>query len=288
MSAENKRKFTIDQLYERLEVVAAHAAEHPVVFPHHRHLSAPKGRTFIAGDIHGHPNTLLSVLSERGFNPEHDICVLVGDLVDRGRGCLEALSLLNNDHFYSVAGNHEIMWARALVGNEACFRAILDTEWKYLDLIHESPASEMIMESSFVKAIMRDDWRDIYKQIAESFGKMPYQITLETRHGLYGVTHAESPPLWDAGRYMSDTAWQADLVWERRRFAPRPSEDPIRYSVAGVDGVITGHTIIQNAGRVGNVICIDTGAFIPKEGKLTVIEAAELPDLLQQPPLTIR
>ncbi len=67
-----------------------------------------KGRDIVVGDIHGMYNHLQQALKLLGFDPEQgDRLISVGDLIDRGNKNLECLSLLDEEWFHMVIGNHE-------------------------------------------------------------------------------------------------------------------------------------------------------------------------------------
>ena len=66
-----------------------------------------KGFDYVIGDLHGMYNLLFDALENVHFNPEHDRCFSVGDLIDRGPDSEKCLSLINEEWFYPVRGNHE-------------------------------------------------------------------------------------------------------------------------------------------------------------------------------------
>lgn len=65
------------------------------------------GRDFAVGDIHGHFTLLQEALAAIGFDPTRDRLFAVGDLVDRGPECEQALAWLGMPWFASVRGNHD-------------------------------------------------------------------------------------------------------------------------------------------------------------------------------------
>ena len=69
-----------------------------------------KGRDFIIGDLHGHYSLLMQGLKEVNFDKSKDRVFCVGDLVDRGGETDLCLSLLKEDWFFAVIGNHEYMF----------------------------------------------------------------------------------------------------------------------------------------------------------------------------------
>ena len=71
------------------------------------HASNRDGRDFVIGDLHGCVDALRYLLREAGFDASRDRLFSVGDLVDRGDQCEEALTLIDKPWFYPVLGNHE-------------------------------------------------------------------------------------------------------------------------------------------------------------------------------------
>ncbi len=76
-------------------------------------------RYLVVGDIHGCFDELKEGLEERNFNPDEDVLVSVGDLVDRGPKVRETLEyLMSLPRFYSVCGNHDDKLIRHLEGKQ--------------------------------------------------------------------------------------------------------------------------------------------------------------------------
>lgn len=68
------------------------------------------GRDFVCGDIHGNLDSLNTAFKKVSFNKKRDRLFCCGDLVDRGSQNLEILDLLKENYFYSILGNHEVMF----------------------------------------------------------------------------------------------------------------------------------------------------------------------------------
>ena len=62
------------------------------------------GRVFIIGDLHGCYDDFLAKLEEVGFNFDEDLCLSVGDLVDRGKQSLDCFNLIYKSWFKAVRG----------------------------------------------------------------------------------------------------------------------------------------------------------------------------------------
>ncbi len=62
---------------------------------------------WVVGDIHGCFSMLMKRLRECQFDPQQDLLVSVGDLIDRGPDSLGCLALLRESWMTAVRGNHE-------------------------------------------------------------------------------------------------------------------------------------------------------------------------------------
>ena len=89
----------------------------PSLSPHpafERHAANAHGRTFVAGDIHGQYDALMTALDRVGFDRDSDILYQTGDLIDRGQDSFKCLSLAFEPWFRGVLGNHEMLAINAL------------------------------------------------------------------------------------------------------------------------------------------------------------------------------
>lgn len=206
----------------------------------HKYTKNTKGIDYIVGDIHGCYSLLMGKLKEIGFNKEVDRLFSVGDLVDRGPDSLKCLSLVYEDWFYPVMGNHEILMHNAVNGQEESLWFMNGGTW-YLS------------EGA-------DDMRILVNDVME---KLPLAIELETETGTVGIIHA------DVGSNVWGDFDEAEDVWSRTRIARRFDMGPVE----GIDIVVVGHTPLKRVARVDNVVYIDTGAFATSN--LTIIRADE-------------
>ena len=84
-----------------------------------------KNNIWVVGDIHGHFNQwmrLLSKMIQNGYNPEEDILIWLGDMVDGGEDTKSVISWAIQDkekhpHHQFLLGNHEHLLLDALVYN---------------------------------------------------------------------------------------------------------------------------------------------------------------------------
>lgn len=202
-----------------------------------------KGRAFIAGDIHGQYDTLMDALKEVGFDRQRDVLYQVGDLIDRGADSYRCLSLAFEPWFRGVWGNHEQLAWDALTHGGNAWETWLDNggSWIYLE------------DAGEIKAVLGES--RIHLPLAR-------EITIDG-HRL-GLVHAEPPWDWQQVDGFAKSH-REHLIWSRKRFT---QED--HSWVEGIDGVIVGHTIVDQPTWRGNVLHIDTGAFT-RDGSLTLL-----------------
>lgn len=224
----------------------------------------PAGRDLIVGDVHGCFAKLRAALDAVGFDPDAgDRLFSVGDLVDRGPESADALWWLGQPWFAAVQGNHEDMavrWGRPGCAMDAELYAMNGGSW---NIAHTPP--ERLAFSDALSAL-------------------PVAIELKTAAGLVGIVHADCP----GDSWASFTAALEDPALTRaQRKAVREvalwSRDRVSVGdVSGVQGVVAvvvGHTPVERPVALGNVLHIDTGAWL--QGGLsprafTILDAATL------------
>lgn len=222
------------------------------------------GRDLLVGDIHGHFGKLRAALDAAGFDPERDRLFAVGDLVDRGPESGEALRWLDEPWFFALRGNHEEM----LIG----YHAQQYDPWMYGIngggwAIAMTPAERL--------------------PYADAFAELPLAIELETEAGLLAMVHANvGCQRWDdLATVLRDpskvgsvemSCVQAALLWDRSR-VDRGDCTPVE----GVRAVVVGHTPVEAPDWLGNVLHIDTGAWLPERHAqpFALIDAATLKPL---------
>jgi serine/threonine protein phosphatase 1 len=195
------------------------------------------GSDFAVGDIHGHFSRLRQALDNINFDPKVDRLFSVGDLVDRGPECTEALAFLDQPWFHAVCGNHE---------DYACrYETVDEITWLrnggawFMDL----PATQQAEISAKLQAL-------------------PICIEVEAQPGNIGIIHADvafndwNKTLMNLGSHRV----RDFCLWSRRRV--QSGDDT---PVAGVRAVVVGHTALKTALVLGNVYHIDTGGWRPDE-----------------------
>ena len=220
------------------------------------------GRDLLVGDIHGHFTKLQAALDAVGFAPgDGDRLFSVGDLVDRGPESHLALSWLDQPWFFAVAGNHEdfaIRWPNGHM--DAAHYCQNGGAWNVANLPQEQAL------------------------FAEAFRALPIAVELETAGGLVGIVHAGCPrPSWPdfvaalespCTRKMERDHLVSMAQWSRHRIEHR--DDCL---VSGVRAVVVGHTPVDRVTCFGNVLFIDTGAWLPPERgsrPFAILDAATL------------
>jgi len=206
------------------------------------------GRDIIIGDLHGMVPVLRTLLAEIGFDDTVDRLISVGDLIDRGAFNEEAIALLDEDWFYAVRGNHE----------QFLIDSMTDKGTQQLWFRNGGHWAETVAQEQL-------------QAYADKLDKLPYLIELRSAERLIGVTHADPPPNWSWLQLKSalsnndPTEQEAkeidyikeNLLWSRLRINNK-IDDP----VIGVSRVFIGHTIVSEYSALGNVVYLDTGAFI--------------------------
>lgn len=217
------------------------------------------GRDLVVGDVHGCFSKLRAALADVGFDPSAgDRLFSVGDLVDRGPESDGVLWWLDQPWFAAVGGNHEdLAVGFALAVEPRDLYAANGGAW----LIAMTPPERL----PFVDAL----------------AALPLAIELETAAGLVCLVHADCPrPTWAEFRASLEAGGlEAEHVavlarWSRERISVGD-----RIGVPDVRAVVVGHTPVERPLALGNVLHIDTGAWLqgglsPRE--FAVLDAATL------------
>lgn len=213
-----------------------------------------KGRDLAIGDIHGHFDKAMAALLAVGFDPACDRVFSVGDMIDRGPQSHLVLDWLQQPWFHAVRGNHEQM--------------CVDRIETYLHMVNGG--------SWFVGMTL-----DEQRPYVDAMAQLPVAIEVETESGLVGIVHADPvAPDWGRLRRLlaqphgHDGFVQA-CMWSRDRVNSAFDAD-----VSGIRAVVVGHTPMERMKTLGNVVYIDTGAWLPEDrfpGKqFTVLDLATL------------
>jgi serine/threonine protein phosphatase 1 len=204
------------------------------------------GRDFVCGDIHGCFSDLEEELEIIGFDKTADRLFCVGDLIDRGPNPELAEFYIRQNWFFTVLGNHEHMFFMANVENPGQDGYRHDHIrnggiWAYKNLSDEK-------RFALMKAV---DGLPLIIQIEDVI------IAHAALPAVRRLSYIEKNPF----EYIEMILWHRD-------------EYPALLS-PGVSRVYVGHSIVKEPSRRGQVINIDTGAFLKYrklKGKLTVLE----------------
>ncbi len=235
-------------------------------------LKLQSDNVYFVGDLHGQYQLLLQAMQHAGFDPSNgDVLVSTGDLVDRGPQSMECLSLLDQDWFYTVKGNHEQMLLDGL--------AALAGNGKSLDLINwrDFNGGDWYQEDSPVAQEV--------ERLLPTLTELPLAIEIETELGRVGVIHAAVPNNeWLDIDLLQLKASQKFAMWSRSNgLAARRKLDSVAngqsslssnmHQVQGIDAVVVGHTIMPQGAPalLGNTLYLDVGCA---KGKTPVLYKA--------------
>jgi len=227
----------------------------------------PEGRDFVVSDLHGCYEDFKNLLYDNRFDPNVDRVFSVGDLVDRGPDSLSCLKLMEEEWFFPVLGNHEIMWLAA---------------HKYWMEDYDPATDDVVQLKTYFHIFMQNggsiiDNGGAYLRFKKIIEKLPSIIEVNHKNGKkFGVLHAELPIKftdWSLLYKMTEDQMSKDLAdnlyWGRSRFTSRSYLQADLKKILNVDRIYVGHTIVEKVTNIGNVRYIDTGSFL-STGKITV------------------
>lgn len=219
-----------------------------------------QGRDFVVGDIHGHFELVEQLLKAIDFDEAVDRLISVGDGIDRGPESPRHLSFLEQPWFYSIRGNHEAMLIASQAREYGVYELWMKNGGEWADLVTE----------------------EFLNKLAEKYRTLPYAIEIETKQGIVGVLHADIPPNISWPKLMASLArsrlkkkeLQA-LIWSRETYrafrkareTPNVIKEP---NIEGIYRLYVGHSIVNTPCLFGNIMFIDTGAYVT--GKLTAVD----------------
>lgn len=203
-----------------------------------------KGNDYVVGDIHGCFSLLSEALDKLGFDYATDRLFSVGDLVDRGPENERVLEFLKYPWFYAVRGNHDqFIAAEDEIGDMRGVHLMNGGAW-YLGM----PEAEQ-------------------REYIDALQYLPIAMEVETDTGMVGIVHAEVPN--DDWQWFKKCLTATDVnlehiehvcLWGRQRVQLAQHFGKPVPDIGGIDTVCVGHTVVKEAGAVGNVLYLDTGA----------------------------
>lgn len=206
------------------------------------------GRDFVVGDIHGCFDQLCERMTEVAFDPARDRIFALGDLSDRGPQSRDALSWLEQPWFKAIRGNHEQMQIDYFEGRvEADLCEVNGGAW-FVALSREKQARHVA-----------------------AYRGLPILAEVDCGRRRVGLVHADPVTAdWRATKDLvvaggEDGHHAAMALWSRRTIGNQTA-----MTVAGIDEIYCGHSVVRDPVSLGNVHFIDTGAVFG--GRLTMVQ----------------
>ena len=162
-----------------------------MVWPDESLISHPAnetGRDFVAGDIHGHFDTLEHALAKLEFDPGRDRLFSAGDLIDHGPRSADALEWLGSGRILAVRGNHEQMLVECLIFENGHLRKSgvgatwLDCGGDWWWGLNDTDEDGAPPRREVDHDRRRDDWLGAMRQV-------PYLRRIDTAAGPVGIAH---------------------------------------------------------------------------------------------------
>lgn len=205
---------------------------------------------FVVGDIHGEFTQLHTKLKEIGFNFQQDLLIAVGDLVDRGQENEKCIGLLNESWFTSIKGNHE----------DFCYKGMMDDHIKFYHRMTNNGGEW------FYKLP-----EDIMEYIGRRVNQLPILLEVKYRGKKFGFVHADLPvedwellkEMLEQGDSIGDRTIEDYCLWSRG-IIDKYLNYGYEPTIAQVDNVFLGHTVLPKVTQVGNCTFLDTGGVFKK------------------------
>ena len=204
----------------------------------------PYQRIFAIGDIHGCFDKLTVLLKKLNVT-DKDLCIFLGDYIDRGNNVAKTLEWLmeqsTNENFIFLAGNHELMLIDSFKHNYALLDKIFKGEKNQLtnrDVEEHETASLWILNggdktiNALIKLQKKNEF--IVDEVLNFVKNLDLSCTIEICGRTYFFCHAGVRP----GILLEDQS-ALDLLWICKEFFHR------RRGYNGKDVIIVGHTPTQ-------------------------------------------
>ncbi|KYM72523.1 metallophosphoesterase [Pantoea agglomerans] len=191
-------------------------------------------RIWVVGDLHGCRRELDALLQQHQFDPQQDLLISVGDIIDRGPDSLGCLALLEEPWFRCVRGNHEEMALSALQGQEMALWQMNGGDWFFR------------LRGAALIAV---------RHALQRCRELPLILHLQLDERIIVIAHADYPAREYALNKPLD--WQ-QVVWSRQRLEAMESGE--RAGIRGADAFYFGHTPLKRSLTIANLHYIDTGA----------------------------
>lgn len=197
----------------------------------------------VAGDIHGCYQLLHQQLQAYQFDPEQDLLLSVGDIIDRGPQSLSCLVLLEAPWFRMALGNHEQMAFTALLSG-------MEQHWQ--------------RNGGDWFSRLRGEARLRAERLLRRCEQLPLVMEVTHLPQRVVIAHADYP----AAHYRYEQPVDAEaLVWSRDRVSRALEGEGER--IGGADLFLFGHTPLKRPLKFLNQLYLDTGAVFG--GRLTLL-----------------
>ena len=191
-------------------------------------------RIWVIGDLHGCRRELDALLQQHQFDPQQDLLISAGDIIDRGPDSLGCLALLQEPWFRCVRGNHEEMALSALQGQDMALWQMNGGDWFF-----------RLRGAALIAA------RHALRRCRE----LPLILHLQLGERTVVIAHADYPAREYALNKPLD--WQK-VVWSRQRLEEMESGE--QAGIHGAEAFYFGHTPLKQPLTIANLHYIDTGA----------------------------
>lgn len=212
----------------------------------------PEQRLFFVTDIHGEIKALLGFLDSLGFIKGKDVCVCLGDLVDRGTDSLKTLLFFLSDttgSFHCIRGNHD--------------QFLVDQDWD----------CQLNNGGKWILDLMYEERAYLGSAIADKF---PFVMEVKKDDFVLGCVHAGVPVEftdWDLfveELISGNHRLEQELIW-MREIAEAPEKNTSWIpTLTSVDFTLHGHTPMDKPRMINNRIHMDTG--YKYGGSMTIAE----------------
>lgn len=220
-----------------------------------------RGRDFAVGDVHGCFTELQTALDAIGFSPAVDRLFYTGDLVGRGPESHLVEAWLDQPWFSSTQGNHDLMASDYALGAPTAVSNLTNH------------GGDWLLDLSQAEQI----------RVGERLRALPLTIQIETAEGSVGLVHADFP--FDDWRKVDIPFSEDDrqiCLWSTMRF-----DRVYQTEVRNVRALVHGHVTLSAPKKLGNVLFIDTGGWMPGKGHFTFVELQSL-ELIRGPGPDVR
>ena len=208
----------------------------------------PYHHIWAIGDLHGCFDKLMTLWAKLNVT-DNDLCIFLGDYIDRGEKVGETLIWVmeqsKKKNFVFIAGNHELMMLEAFHKDRALLDKILSgekTQLSDLDIEKYEAAVFWIRNggNKTINALFRLQRKNkfIVDEVLDFIKELPLSHTIEIGGRTYHLCHAGVRP----GIPFEEQSAE-DLLWIRKDFFHS------RRGYNGKDVIIVGHTPTQRLSR---------------------------------------